>query len=60
MNVHQLHLEILRTKTALQMLLSEKQYASLEYIGRRLHPDENDLNHLESLEMLDENEELRM
>ena len=41
------------------MLLSEKQYASLDFISRRLYPDENK-NHLEKLEELEENDDLRI
>ncbi|KAL4439548.1 hypothetical protein ABPG74_003950 [Tetrahymena malaccensis] len=60
MNAHQIHLEILRLKTAIQMLLSDKQYASLDFIGRRLYPSDQDINHLEMLDKLDENENLRV
>ncbi|KAL4491966.1 hypothetical protein ABPG72_008387 [Tetrahymena utriculariae] len=60
MNAHQIHLEILKLKTAIQMLLTDKQYASLDFIGRRLFPSDQDINHLELLDKLDENENLRV
>lgn len=60
MNAHQMHLEILRMKTAMQLILSENQYASLEFVGRHLFSEETTKNHLELQDKVDENPVLRM